>query len=723
MNISRDEFVKTLIEKAEQLENTNVSEFFANLNWEKEQIFWNIYDAAFSKKLCDVREKILNWILIAFIWSESEEPENKRLIDEITDIIPETKQLFTKVSHLLKQPTVENPKLQFEENYTDMQIFKEVKNSQISLFELFATENWQKELAKKHVISNLKRKLKPNEFEFEFAEKILQRNQILHYDMKENKIYVDINSISDRFVLRTLRNHLKPIEIVNNANSLNNVENLDIIEPDFDLFIKNYFAKCVTESWMTSLLRDCKINKISMINRHIEFSIPSADMFEKIDDQLRDRVRLKTFFPTFSFSYCLENSVDKTSNEIEAIKVSPKIIKINSPVNIQIDETKTLDNFHSLEKNKIQWIIDLIKEGKSIAIAGSTGSGKTHLAQALKNNLKSDLNTAYTTWEKFCNVFRGLAKNYESGKDKNKNNVRNIFLDSFDWIDLLIIDWIEALWWETKGPTQNILKQILNKNPDMRLVITSKTGINNIKRTKKHKTMDGAVGYESSSIFQEIKNLNLIMLTSPQKEKSEKIIEDQWINFLRKKNDLFLPRELPVGVVNFLSRKVNPSLYEQIFESIKLNLSNDFSCDEVFRTIQNLVSEKIKPEPEEIIEIIIDSFVNNGKDIAKYIALGTDITLWDKTELKERLFSEMKDDHLKNVMISLCIFFIKQSYPKKTFTEISNFFWNRKDCSKLYSGAFELLTNRKGLLKLFENNIKNFLLKTYWVDWEQISMF
>jgi hypothetical protein len=124
------------------------------------------------------------------------------------------------------------------------------------------------------------------------------------------------------------------------------------------------------------------------------------------------------------------------------------------------------------------------------------------------------------------------------------------------------------------------------------------------------------------------------MLQPPAKEKSEKIIQDQWKRFLNKKNDLFLPMELPVGVVNFLAKKVNPSLYEQIFESIKLNSSSNFSCEELFKIIQNLVSEKIRPEPEEIIEIIIDSFANNGKDISKHIALGTDITLWDKKEIE-----------------------------------------------------------------------------------------
>lgn len=168
----------------------------------------------------------------------------------------------------------------------------------------------------------------------------------------------------------------------------------------------------------------------------------------------------------------------------------------------------------------------------------------------------------------------------------------------------------------------------------MRLVITSKMEIKNIPWKKKHKSADGAVGFESSNLFQEIKNLNLVMLQSPAKENSEKIIQDQWKRFLNKKNDLFLPMELPVGVVNFLSKKINPSLYEQIFESIKLNSSSNFSCEELFKIIQSLVSEKIRPDPEEIIEIIIDSFANNGKDISKHIALGTDITLWEKKEIE-----------------------------------------------------------------------------------------
>jgi hypothetical protein len=103
--------------------------------------------------------------------------------------------------------------------------------------------------------------------------------------------------------------------------------------------------------------------------------------------------------------------------------------------------------------------------------------------------------------------------------------------------------------------------------------------------------------------------------------------------------------------------------------------------------------------------------------------LGTDITLWDKKEIEWRFYSELKDDHLKKTMISFCVFFIKQSYPKKIFTEIWSYFWNRKDCSKLYNEAFEILTSRRPLINVFEGNIREFLLKTYWVGWQQISIF
>lgn len=87
-------------------------------------------------------------VLIAFIGSQSNKPESQRLLDEIDKMIPETKQLFSNINHLLKQPTVESPKLEFEENYTETQLMRDIKNSQISLFDLFMTKKGQIELIK-----------------------------------------------------------------------------------------------------------------------------------------------------------------------------------------------------------------------------------------------------------------------------------------------------------------------------------------------------------------------------------------------------------------------------------------------------------------------------------------------------------------------------------------------------------------------------------------------
>lgn len=786
MNISRDEFIKTLIKKTEQLENTDVSEFFADLNWEKEQLFGNIYDITFSKKLCEVKENILNWLLIAFIWSEKDELMNKRISTQIQDIVPETEMLFQNIRNLLKQPDVQNPKIDFEENYMNRKYMKSIKDSQISLFDLFATEDWKKEIAQKQIIYLLKNKV--SEEEFLFIEKILKKMRILSYDIEWNQIIVDVTNYLEGFILWNIRYHIKPLELKNNPNknTLSEIRNLnDFISLELDFkndqlevidinhdtkeilikqnyqfngvkygnieskykqiehkqypddkfkikdistdliwFVKKYFESFLIKSNLSSLMTYCYIKDISFKTRNIIFGLTNKDLYEKTEQQfIKNKIWL--FFPGFQFCYYIDNVSDKTKTEErdENKKNKTKLMDINSPISIKTDETKTLDNFYALDKNQIQWIVDIIKNGGNIAINGSTGSGKTHLTHALKNILKSELNTVYTTWEKFCNVFRGLARNYKWENNKPNNN-RNSFTDSFEWIDVLIIDWIEHLWWETRGSTQNILKKILNKNPDMRLIITSKTGINNIPRTKKHKSMDGAVWYEASNILQEIKNLNLVMLQPPEEQKSKKIIENQWIAFLNKKNDLFLPRELPVGVINFLARKINPSLYEQIFESIKLNLSNNFSCEAIFMIIQNLVSEKIRPEPEEIIDIVIDSFLE--WKIWKYMNLNTDVILFDKKDIMNMLNWPVKTGSFESIVLCLCVFFIKQSYNNKNYTEIWKYFNGRRDCGKLYSDAFKMIVNCKSINKIIEKDIEKFLFKTYWVGGvggEQISIF
>lgn len=718
--ISRDEFVNNLLEKTEQIDNQDLLDFFSNLNWEKEIIFSNIYDLTFSKPLTEIKEQTLNWLLIAFIGSEKDWLENRWISEQIQEIIPDTTRLFKNMEKLIIKPNIEDSKIEFEENYADKEPLKTMRNSQVTLFELLTTENWQKEFAKKYLISNIEWKLKNFSNELFFIKNFLNTIEISGYNIEENKIHVNITNNTDMFILWTIRNHIKPLEIINDSNvEINNVEK---IWADFNDFIKNYFSRCLHESWMTNILNHCKVIEISLNPRRIELGISNKNMCEKIDEQLSNS-KVRQFFPNFNIFYRIENVDIKDNTENTFIATQPKSLNTNCPVSKKIDETKTIDNFYSLEEHQVQSIIELIKEWKNIAIYWPIGSWKTHFAQALKNIFKSEKNVVYTTWEKFCSVFWDLARNYKweniQNKDKNKNN----FLDTFGGINILIIDWIDALWWETRWSTQNILKQILTKNPEMRLIITSKKIFNEIPRTKKHKTADGAVWYESSSLLEEIPNLNLAILQSSEKDRSKKIIENQRKLFLEKKNDLFLPRELPVGVVNFLSRKINPSIYGQIFESIKLNLGKDFSCDNIFKIIQNLVSEKIRPEPEEIIEIIVDSFANNWDMISKYINLETDITLRSKKDIEERLNSDRKNNHLKNILVSFCVFFIKQSFPKKTFSEIWIYFGNRKDCSKLYNDAFEILSNRKSLNSIFEWNIKDFLLKTYGVDWQQISIF
>ena len=131
---------------------------------------------------------------------------------------------------------------------------------------------------------------------------------------------------------------------------------------------------------------------------------------------------------------------------------------------------------------------------------------------------------------------------------------------------------------------------------------------------------------------------------------------------MNKKNNLFLPKELPEWVINLLSRKINPSLYEQIFTSLDLNLSQDYSVSHISAIVQNFVSEKIQPEPDEIINIVINSILDEWNGLSEVIGLKNmhiDISLWDKQEILRRLQWPIKADSLESIVVRLAIFFIK----------------------------------------------------------------
>lgn len=494
------------------------------------------------------------------------------------------------------------------------------------------------------------------------------------------------------------------------------IEYLDILQQNFIQFLRE--SKIGTQYYTTATVKD-----FSFLQKSLLLSVPNEQSYFTFDKQLADSELAKSkknlYFPAIKFFYCVD-SKNKGNTETKKEKsLNSKSKVINSSVFLPIDKTKNLDTFYSLESRKKEYIIEVIESGKNMAILWNRGLWKTHLLQALANYFTAEnMSVLYTTWDKFCSEYRSL---WKKAKNKDKGDFYkeiNSFLDGFDWVDILFLDWIDTLGGRGKTNTQDILKRIILKYPKMKVVFSSKTAFKDIPWMRKKITMDKTVYSEPSTIFDEIFNLNLVVLPELWSDKLFQIAQDQWKDFLNKKNNLFLPKELPRWILHLLAKKINPSLYNQIFESIALNLPEDYSIENISYIIQNFVSEKINPEPNEIIDIVIDSIFNKWNSLFEIMWLswvGVDIDLWDKNELKSRLQWPIKAESFEWLVVRLCVFYVKQKYPKKSFTDISKYFNWRTNCGTLYNEARDWIFTCKEIDVIIEKEIREYKFNNYWI--------
>lgn len=730
MNISRDEFVRTLIEGTEQLEDTDVSEFFADLNWEKEAIFWNIYEFAFSKKLNEIKSdqlKKLNWLLTCFL---SDDPVSDWIRRQMSERIKWSDLMIENLSFFSQNYWPENLKMDFEENYIDREQFRSIQNAKASLFEIFTMENRKKKLARVQILSLLKNKT--NRQTLEIVSKLLNRIDILEYDIKKGTVIMSVTNVVDRAILRNIYKHTYPIKLTNSTNEIT-LENTNMLKKDEYLpFFHDIFEKIIKQAQIDTSWIPYKLSDISFEKKEITIDIPDKLSYERLDRELKKnsiaKKDISVFFfaediPDFTMTYnILPNETPKEYDKKKTI-VEKRIVKpVNSKISIPVDKTKTFDDFITLSPEKIKEVLELLKNGSNIAIYGAQWTWKTHLTQAIANNIGMGCNIVYTTWNKFFQEYMDFNKKIRE-KKTNQNNNFSEFLDSFNGIDILIIDWIEVLWW-SRVKTQSTLKKISNRYPDMKFILTSSQQFKDIAWNKEKITKDRTSYTEKSNLFREIKDLKLVMLQNFPKDKVRDLVESQRKNFSTKNSDL--PIQLPLWVVNFLSKKVSPSLYPQIFESIQFNIQNDFSCINIFKIIMMFVSEKIRPEPEEIIDMIINLTLKDGKiNGINREGMWIDIHGFEKREIRTRLniSGNIKPDSLEWIVLRLCVYTIKMKFPEKSYDDIWMLFNDRKDCSRLYSEADERLKVNKWLRNNIYTEIHNFLSTNYGLNEQQISIF
>ncbi len=178
--------------------------------------------------------------------------------------------------------------------------------------------------------------------------------------------------------------------------------------------------------------------------------------------------------PTYQNEKSKNPSVAIPLNISSSIK-NPFVIPGLKQVNIdpQLNPNYTFDSFVEGECNQLARSAGFAvatKPGTNsfnpLVIYGGTGLGKTHLAQAIGNQIKQIHNNKtvlYVQSEKFTNQFIEAVK----------NNSTNDFIAFYQMIDVLIIDDIQ--FFENKERTQDILFHIFNHlhQSGKQLVLTS----------------------------------------------------------------------------------------------------------------------------------------------------------------------------------------------------------------------------------------------------------
>ena len=504
---------------------------------------------------------------------------------------------------------------------------------------------------------------------------------------------------------------------------------------DYDLIksrpvLQKCFESCL-DGFPSATLQIPQIQAIDLVAKKIILNGYNEQGVKKFDDRLCTndvaKAKIRDIFPGLNIEYEVimlpSRKPDQGENRLEKNKNTPKKIwAVRPPVALPIDRSKTFENLYTLESKKIQWILELLNAGKHIALTGVSGSGKTHFTQAIANELGSKIHVVYTTWDNFCHKYWNHVRWLIEAKNNQANAQWKSFEEQFNTIDLLIIDDIEALWGKGKSSTQYLLQKIVRRHPEMRLIITSKIPFKDIPWMKKTPTEDGPSGSEVSSIFEEIRNLNLIMTTKPEEDISRKVAQTQWELFLQRKGDMFLPKQLPAEILDLLSRRVNQSFYEQIFEAIRMEC-RDFSYssyESIFDIIHNFVSKKIKPDPEEIIDVIIDSLLEEGSELGWLMGLktkGIDVSLYDKKEIRQRLngaVSFRKSNSLESIVLRLCVYFIRQ-YLNIPFADIWGCFNGKTTCNAIFKDTADRLTdpNAQRIREIIFSKIQDFLNRAY----------
>ena len=275
-----------------------------------------------------------------------------------------------------------------------------------------------------------------------------------------------------------------------------------------------------------------------------------------------------------------------TSDDIRNPFVIPGIKKLK--VNSQLNPQYTFKNFIEGDCNRLARSAGLAVSKKPggtafnpLFIFGKVGLGKTHLAQAIGNEIKqksTDRAILYVSSEKFTNQFI----------ESLKNNAVSDFVNFYQMIDVLIVDDIQFL--TNKQKTQDIFFHIFNQlhQQGKQLVLTS---------DRPPKDLDGI----EERLISRFKWGLSADLQAPDLETRMAIVENK------------MDREgvdLPPDVIEFISYNIKNNIRE--LEGVLISLvaqsslnRREIDIDLAKEVIKNFVSEITKEITVELIQKMV----------------------------------------------------------------------------------------------------------------------
>jgi len=399
-----------------------------------------------------------------------------------------------------------------------------------------------------------------------------------------------------------------------------------------------YIRQCVGDQSFKTWFEP--VEPLMLVNNVLTIQVPSQFFYEwleehyvhvlrkAIDEQLGAEGRLeyqilvdKSDLNRKSSGSILHKGsiISRTVNPGVSKDAKAESVSISQPLDSQLNVNYSFDTFIEGDCNKLARSAGLAVANKPgvtsfnpLLVYGNVGLGKTHLVQAIGNQIKknhADKKVLYMPSERFLSQFI----------ESMKNNMSQEFTNQFLGLDVLILDDVQFL--SGKEKTQEIFFHIFNHlhQSGKQIIITSDCAPKDIKGLQERLLSRFKWGLSADLQVPDYETRNAIICKKMQFEGIE--IAADVIDYLAYSVDTNM-RDLE-GVVNSLiaqhtlsGRQIDLELAKQIIQNIVQNVETEVNID----YIQKFVSEYFAVTIEQMKDKTRKREIVIARQVAMYFA-------------------------------------------------------------------------------------------------------